>query len=280
MTVAVGARKLFKVDAGVVHALLNARYYNSAQGQFTSEDPIFVSLGTANAEQLAGTNLRTILSDPQSLNSYSYSNDNPITNMDPSGKYFQAAYSNIIPLPFIPVIGDFAGISYTLGARGDSHGISIFGNVGFALGYGKKFSLSYSPGDSPQPGATINAGYDVATPYGGLGHSLSGSFFPNVTSLSQPWSIEVGESIDEYVSVEAASPTLLSFPSLNNRTSTQTTSLSTQVSPQTSVNRTSSQYAIAGASYTSSGQIATFTTPSGAVVTWGGQLISGPPARK
>jgi hypothetical protein len=29
MTAAVGARNCFKVDAGVVHALLNARYYDS-----------------------------------------------------------------------------------------------------------------------------------------------------------------------------------------------------------------------------------------------------------
>jgi hypothetical protein len=37
-------------------ALLNARYYNGAQGQFTSEDPVF--WGQQN------------LGDPQSLNAY------------------------------------------------------------------------------------------------------------------------------------------------------------------------------------------------------------------
>ena len=52
---------------------LNARYYNSAQGQFLSEDPVFLR-GQQN------------LQDPQSLNSYSYANDNPIVKSDPNGK--------------------------------------------------------------------------------------------------------------------------------------------------------------------------------------------------
>jgi RHS repeat-associated protein len=54
---------------------LNARYYNSAQGQFTSQDPVFL-----------GNPIQQNLQDPQSLNSYSYSDDNPIVREDPSGK--------------------------------------------------------------------------------------------------------------------------------------------------------------------------------------------------
>jgi RHS repeat-associated protein len=73
MTAAVGARNLFKVDAGVVHALLQARYYDGSKGEFLSEDPVFWS-----AQQN--------LSDPQSLNSYSYANDNPINRSDPDGR--------------------------------------------------------------------------------------------------------------------------------------------------------------------------------------------------
>jgi RHS repeat-associated protein len=50
----------------------NARYYNSQQGQFISQDPEF--WGTAQR-----------LRNPQSLNAYAYSLDNPITRKDPSG---------------------------------------------------------------------------------------------------------------------------------------------------------------------------------------------------
>jgi RHS repeat-associated protein len=53
---------------------LNARYYSPAQGDFLSEDPVF--LGQPKQQNLQ---------DPQSLNSYSYSDDNPITKKDPTG---------------------------------------------------------------------------------------------------------------------------------------------------------------------------------------------------
>jgi RHS repeat-associated protein len=51
---------------------LQARYYDSGRGQFISEDPLFISA-------------KQNLSNPQSLNSYAYANDNPITLSDPTG---------------------------------------------------------------------------------------------------------------------------------------------------------------------------------------------------
>jgi RHS repeat-associated protein len=51
---------------------LNARYYDSARGQFLTQDPIFWGL-------------KQNIKNPQSLNSYSYANDNPIVVSDPSG---------------------------------------------------------------------------------------------------------------------------------------------------------------------------------------------------
>ncbi|OGG44149.1 hypothetical protein A2841_00385 [Candidatus Kaiserbacteria bacterium RIFCSPHIGHO2_01_FULL_48_10] len=52
---------------------LNSRYLQNSRGQFISEDPVFW-------EQ------KQNLTNPQSLNSYSYANDNPILNKDPSGR--------------------------------------------------------------------------------------------------------------------------------------------------------------------------------------------------
>jgi RHS repeat-associated protein len=62
-------------STGVVHASMQARYQNSSRGQFISEDPVFL-----------GDPRQQVLTDPQSQNSYSYANDNPITKSDPSGK--------------------------------------------------------------------------------------------------------------------------------------------------------------------------------------------------
>src|SRR5216684_8534228 len=85
MTAAVGARNLFKVDAGVVHALLQARYYDGSKGAFLSEDPVFL-----------GDPKQQTLTDPQSLNSYSYGNDNPIVKSDPNGRFVVEAAAGAI----------------------------------------------------------------------------------------------------------------------------------------------------------------------------------------
>jgi RHS repeat-associated protein len=59
-------------DEGTSLSYLNARYYSSDRGQFTSQDPVFWSS-------------KQNLKNPQSLNSYSYANDNPIGLSDPNG---------------------------------------------------------------------------------------------------------------------------------------------------------------------------------------------------
>jgi RHS repeat-associated protein len=80
MSGVVGAIERSKFDAGVVHALLQARYYDSGKGEFLSEDPVFL-----------GDPKQQVLTDPQSLNSYSYANDNPITRKDPDGRLGEQA---------------------------------------------------------------------------------------------------------------------------------------------------------------------------------------------
>jgi RHS repeat-associated protein len=61
-----------RYDANTDLNYLNARYYDSSRGQFISQDPTFWAL-------------KMNLNDPQSLNSYSYANDNPITKKDADG---------------------------------------------------------------------------------------------------------------------------------------------------------------------------------------------------
>jgi RHS repeat-associated protein len=57
---------------------LQARYYDSARGQFLSQDPMF--LGDPKKQDLL---------DPQDLNSYSYAVDNPINKSDPKGLWYK-----------------------------------------------------------------------------------------------------------------------------------------------------------------------------------------------
>ena len=64
---------------------LNARYYDGARGQFTSQDPVFWEIGQTPDGKAA-------LSNPQAQNSYSYAGNNPITNKDPSGRFWWVGF--------------------------------------------------------------------------------------------------------------------------------------------------------------------------------------------
>jgi hypothetical protein len=84
-----GVRYLFNANAGIVHALMQARYQNSSRGQFISEDPSFLAIGNpSQVQQLAAQDQTAFLSDPQQLNAYGYARDNPIINKDPTGNAF------------------------------------------------------------------------------------------------------------------------------------------------------------------------------------------------
>jgi hypothetical protein len=127
---------------------MNARYQDPVRGQFISEDPSFEDLGTPNlssdvqestlqsSPNYAGLSnfmelpqdqnardLTLTLSDPQSLNSYSYVENNPLKNVDPNGRTSAAAYLYqqssgnsllVVPLvtPEAAAEGIAAGIQY------------------------------------------------------------------------------------------------------------------------------------------------------------------------
>jgi RHS repeat-associated protein len=78
---------------------LHARYLNSTNGQFLSEDSVFW-----------GDPKRQVLTDPQSLNSYSYANDNPITNKDPNGRQLDpvSATAELTAPAWVPALAAWA----------------------------------------------------------------------------------------------------------------------------------------------------------------------------
>ena len=56
-----------------------SRYYDPSRGQFVSEDPVFWEIGLTNDGFRA-------LRNPQIINAYAYSANNPITTKDPNGR--------------------------------------------------------------------------------------------------------------------------------------------------------------------------------------------------
>jgi len=110
-------------DAATQLSYLQSRYYSGAQGQFISQDPVFLALGNPyQLQQLGVEDQSALLTNPQSLNAYGYSNDNPITNKDPNGRF--------IPEALIGAgIGGVVGIGFQ--AASDlfiTHQVSSFGS--------------------------------------------------------------------------------------------------------------------------------------------------------
>ena len=127
--------------------LSNSRYQNPNQGQFLSQDPVF--LGIPNQQHL---------NDPQSLNAYSYSEDNPVTKSDPNGRDtydFNFAYA--VPTPWGFSVGPSFDYDVTPGNYSNPYigaGIIITGMPGPSGGItysqsnpstGLSASLSYFP---------------------------------------------------------------------------------------------------------------------------------------
>lgn len=69
-----------RYDSGPKLNYLNARYYEGSQGQFISQDPVFLEMGLGTPDS------KSVMFNPQAMNSYSYAQNNPITNKDPDGR--------------------------------------------------------------------------------------------------------------------------------------------------------------------------------------------------
>ena len=75
---------------------LNARYYDGYRGQFVSQDPAFLKIGSSEFEEDFNIKLNHYLMNPQSLNSYSYANNNPLTWSDPDGEILPIIAAGIL----------------------------------------------------------------------------------------------------------------------------------------------------------------------------------------
>ncbi len=64
----------------------NQRYYNPNVGRFTQADPLANYLVTPQLKSRTNLELEEVLANPQRLNSYSYSLNNPVNVIDPTGE--------------------------------------------------------------------------------------------------------------------------------------------------------------------------------------------------
>jgi len=160
-------------DAATSLSYLNARYYNSAQGHFISEDPLFV----------AGP-LGQTLEDPESLNAYSYSEDNPIIKSDPTGRCVDGVSTIACVIAVTALVAIIASQAAILYGAYTNH---------------------------PQ---IVSAGFDVSTVAEASGLSATQPsaipvIEPNLTSPNGPYSVYLGtddESTLNYVGITKRAP--------------------------------------------------------------------------
>ena len=128
---------------------LSARYYDGGRGQFLSQDPVFWEVGQTEDG-------KAVLQNPQAQNSYSYAQNNPIVNKDPTGRI---------------AIG--LGFNGTLGVPGLYGGASMYG------------VLTVNPHPfSVQAGIISSADGGGATALGGVGGTV-GPLFSNARNISE-----------------------------------------------------------------------------------------------
>jgi RHS repeat-associated protein len=255
---------------------LNARYYNGAQGQFTSQDPTFLALGNPNQlQQMSQQDQQRFLSDPQQLNAYSYGRDNPITKKDPNGNQAVEAYKLL-----------YEGIEWTnrgLYAR-DISGYVWNGmpseqsaeiNFGGAMFTGG-LAAQYVPGMAGYLAPGLGLAEIGLT---GLSYACSFTTCGPIGSVGMtPVQIQkqILSSVSPQIAVSGQGSGTLNFGSFNNlfSGSVQTRQAAAQSINTSTGNSTSGSGG--GGSAPSNNSL--WITPSGAVVTFGGQLVAPPPA--
>ena len=268
--------------------MLNARYYDSARTQFLSQDPIFLS-SSQN------------LSDPQSLNSYSYSEGNPIVRSDPGGRYSIFDYPTPQATQYWNQLDESAMIlgqdpgwkfalnhPYTTGALvalgtypalvTAGEGIAAYTMATWA-GVGTTFAAQQGFASSVYAALTLSTTLSVP----GFASNLE-QFDPHrpSTEFSAAWAVTTGPAAAAVGGYPGAFADAYQFAGILNSTlgSAATNLFSSSVQTRTSTANNFNSAIGSGSGGGSPSNSSLWVTPSGAVVNWGGLLVSAPPSKK
>jgi RHS repeat-associated protein len=197
---------------------MGARYDQADQGRFTSEDPVFLAIGDIyQIRKESIKNMLNYLSNPQSLNSYSYTGNNPITKIDPNGKsYWEIGVSsNIEPL------------STNVGLKVDFKNLRLdyTSGIGFAAGDSVDISAMYHSDNLPEAHVYVTTGAGVTAGYGLIGkfsvdntRSKNNNTVKNEPSAATSYGLGTGVGVSGDIT-ENSSYTLIDYSKQINKIS-------------------------------------------------------------
>jgi RHS repeat-associated protein len=249
---------------------LQARYQDPQRGQFISQDPSFLAVGDPNKlQQVTGLDQRAFLADPQLANSYSYGRDNPITIKDPQGNF-------VFLLAALPWI----------------YGAYTAGQVYVDYTYWRDInSISSDISRSQRLDPTLKAGNDFVTYLASRGLEQVGL---RTSSVAMDTMFIAKDAVETYRDnplfnylqrnyvTSSASGQNGGLPLMNFGGSNYGAALSNIFSASMDSRRQAANSYNVSTGATGSGGSAPrndslYVTPSGAVVTFGGQLVAPPP---
>src|SRR5215472_4909664 len=271
---------------------LQARYYDGSKGEFLSEDPVFW-----------GTPSKQDLQNPQDLNSYGYAADNPINRSDPSGLWYKEFLTGQQTWPSFQIeLGqaagqlsqDSPGWNYAF-----SHPVMTGAMVSIAAypaaAAGGEAAAAYTMATFPGVGGAFAAQQGFAgMVYTALtiDSTMSVPSFANQcgqldsrkpsSGLSLGWSLLTGPGTAAVGSYPGAFADAFQFAGVLNKTLGSAAINLFSNSVQTRVTTAQTFNSAIGSGRSGGGTPSAnslWVTPSGAVVTFGGQLVS-PPSKK
>jgi RHS repeat-associated protein len=248
---------------------LNARHYDPGRGQFISQDPSFLAVGyPKQLKQITGLDQQTFLADPQLANSTSYARNNPITLKDPDGKFLVAA----LPWIYLAYSGSQMAVDsydwYNMNVRYADYTTQtekdlatsqlVFDGVTFATGQGLQL-----------------AGYRAAS----IGLD---TMFATRDAVGTRADNPLFNHLQQNYLASVASNRNRGLPMMNVGGSNYGAALSNVFSVSVQARRDAaisynSSTGASGSGGSAPSNDSLWVTPSGAVVTFGGQLVAAPP---
>ncbi|MFF9853276.1 RHS repeat domain-containing protein [Streptomyces litmocidini] len=158
---------------GLTH--LGAREYDTVTGRFISADPV------------------TDLSDPQQVNGYAYSNNNPVAFSDPDGRFFGSLIRLIRAIVRYVAAIVHAYVRYQASQRasrtGSRTGLSTMGSANYASASGDScpaIQRNYGICDNKEPSDPKPLGETLRDMAGGLGDFATGTL-DAIEYATEPW---------------------------------------------------------------------------------------------